>query len=206
MITLKPLPYSYGALEPYISGQIMELHHAKHQQAYVDGVNSAFEKEPSLAAVSLENLIIDLVQLPESVRVALRNYGGGVINHSFFWECMTPDHYSHRRLGHPFFENIDRFFGSFDAFKDQFSTLARTVFGSGWTWLCLDKEGKLIIVVTANQDSPLSIGLIPLLGLDVWEHAYYLQYLNKRVDYISAWWNIVNWAGVVERYEQAVAR
>ncbi len=206
MIILQPLPYTYGALEPFISGKIMELHHAKHQQAYVDGVNAILQKEPSFVINSLENTIINLNTVPESIRTAIRNHGGGVINHTFFWNCMTPDQQKRRRIGHPLFETIDTCFGSFDGFKEQFSTAARTVFGSGWAWLCLNHQGALIIITTPNQDSPLSVSLTPLLGLDVWEHAYYLQYFNKRVDYITSWWDIVNWAGVIERYEMALSR
>lgn len=202
MYSLEKMPYSYSALEPYIDTRIMELHHAGHQQAYVDGLNAALKKEPSLESIPLPKLIVDLSQVPESVRTAVRNHGGGVLNHTFFWECMTPK--SHQLQDSSLLNEITIAFGGFDQFKEQFSSAAKTVFGSGWAWLCVDRSGKLVIVTTANQDSPLSMGLFPLLGLDVWEHAYYLQYLNKRVDYIAAWWHVVNWEKVIERYENVV--
>ncbi len=201
MFVLPSLPYSYGALEPYISGQIMELHHARHQQAYVDGLNSALQKEASLIHVPLETLLRTLPSVPESVRMTVRNHGGGVWNHTFFWECMTPSEVDKKRLGHPFFDAINAQFGSFEFFVDQFLVASRTLFGSGWVWLCIEDSGKLGIISTSNQDCPLSQGLTPLLGLDVWEHAYYLQYYNKRVDYSAAWWNTISWAKVCERYE-----
>ena len=196
--TLSPLPYAYGALEPYIEAQIMELHHSKHQQAYVDGLNTALEKHPELFEKPLIELLINLDKVPADIQTAVRNHGGGVYNHMFFWHVMNI-----KGGGEPVGksgEAINDVFRSFELFKDQFTTTAKNRFGSGWVWLSIDKSGTLVISSTANQDSPLSGGLIPILGLDVWEHAYYLQYFNRRVDYISAWWNIVNWEYVEERY------
>lgn len=196
--TLPPLPYAYGALEPYIESQIMELHHAKHQQAYVDGLNAALEKHPELFEKPLVELLKTIDDVPADIQIAVRNHGGGVHNHTFFWHLM-----SIKGGGEPVgksAEAIKDVFGSFELFKDQLTMAAKNRFGSGWAWLSLDKSGTLVISSTANQDTPLSGGLFPVLGLDVWEHAYYLQYFNRRADYISAWWNIVNWEQVEENY------
>ena len=198
MYSLPELPYSYGALEPYIEGQIMELHHGKHQQAYVNGLNAALEKHPELINTALNDLLKDLQAVPEDIRTAVRNHGGGVQNHTFFWHLMKPN-----GGGNPegkLAESINDVFGSVDAFKDQFNNAAKTCFGSGWAWLCVDNNGKLVVVATPNQDTPVSQGLHPVIGLDVWEHAYYLQYFNRRPDYISAWWNVINWEQALENY------
>ncbi len=198
MYTLPSLPYAYGALEPYIEAQIMELHHAKHQQAYVNGLNDALAQYPQLFETPLVDLLKNLDTVPSSIKTAVRNHGGGVWNHTFFWHVMSA-----KGGGEPVgksAELIKDVFGEFDAFKDQFSSAAKARFGSGWVWLCLDKTETLVISSTANQDTPLSQGLVPLMALDVWEHAYYLQYFNRRTDYIAAWWNIVNWQQVEENY------
>jgi Fe-Mn family superoxide dismutase len=195
---LPKLPYNYDALEPHIDARTMEIHHTKHHQTYVNNLNAALEKHPALQAKSVEDLIKDLNAIPEDIRVAVRNNGGGHLNHSMFWHMMSP-----QGGGEPkgdLASAIKSNFGDFASFKDQFSKAAAGRFGSGWAWLCLDKGGKLIVNSTPNQDNPISDGLKPVLGLDVWEHAYYLKYQNRRADYISAWWNVVNWAEVAKNY------
>lgn len=196
MHTLPALTYNYDQLGPYISGAIMELHHSKHHQAYVDKLNTALEQAPALEERPLESLLTDLDSLPEAVRTAVRNQGGGHYNHSLFWQWMSPD-----GGGEPSGELADALasrYGTFQGFVDEFTAKSLGVFGSGWTWLQPDLE----IITTANQDSPLMQGLdAPLLGLDVWEHAYYLDYKNKRDDYVQAWWNVVNWDVVQDRYK-----
>ncbi len=202
MYTLPKLPYGYGALEPYIETHIMELHHAKHQQAYVDGLNAALEKHPELFAKPLVELLQNLDAVPEDIRTAVRNHGGGVENHTFFWNLMKQN-----GGGEPqgkVAEALKESLGSFESFKDEFSKAAKSRFGSGWAWLSIDNAGKLVITSTANQDTPLSGGLYPILGLDVWEHAYYLQYFNRRADYVSAWWNVINWEQVEENYHRII--
>ena len=200
MYSFSQLPYAYDALEPFISRTIMELHHTKHHQAYINGLNNALEKHPTLLNVPLVELLKDLNQVPDEIRIAVRNHGGGVENHSFFWELMKPQGANQPRgiVG----QLIKKQFGTIEAFKNQFETAAKGCFGSGWAWLSLDTNGELVVSITANQDSPYSVGLNPLMGLDVWEHAYYLQYFNRRADYISAWWNILNWDQVEENYEK----
>lgn len=194
MYTLPPLQYSYDALGKYISKDIMELHHAKHHQTYVDKLNAVLDTTPELQDRSLELLLSNLDGLPEAVRTAIRNHGGGHYNHSLFWQWMSPD-----GGGEPTGQlatNIVEKYGSFQAFVDEFTTKSLGVFGSGWVWL----QPDLSIVTTPNQDTPISHGLdSPLLGLDVWEHAYYLDYKNKRDDYVKAWWNVVNWDFVASR-------
>jgi len=188
---LPSLPYAHDALEPHIDARTMEIHHTKHHAGYVNNLNAALEKAPELADASLESLLQNLADVPESIRTAVRNNGGGHANHSFFWPLMSPN-----GGGNPVGDlagAIDGAFGSFDAFKQQFGTAAATRFGSGWAWLSLDGSGQLVVHSTANQDNPLSEGLRPVVGLDVWEHAYYLNYQNRRPDYVGAWWNIVNW-------------
>ena len=198
MFTLRPLPYDFGALEPYIDARIMELHHDKHQAAYVNNLNKALEHFPELQKKSLETLLTELDTLPENIRTAVRNNAGGDFNHTFFWEVMKKNGGGSARgqIG----DEITKKFGSFDAFKQQFSTAAKTVFGSGWAWLVMDKSGDIAVVTTPNQDSPVMKGAQPILGLDVWEHAYYLQYENRRPDYIEAWWHVVDWDKVEENY------
>jgi len=194
---LPKLPYAEDALEPYIDAQTMNIHHTKHHQAYITNLNAAIEKHPELASKSLEDLLSDLNAVPEDIRMAVRNHGGGTWNHNLFWEIMGP-----KMGGSPSGEltkALESAFGSFDAFKEEFTKAATTRFGSGWAWLVRKGEG-LAVVSTANQDTPLSDGATPILGLDVWEHAYYLKYQNRRPEYISNWWNVVNWNAVAERY------
>jgi len=200
--TLPPLPYAYNALEPHIDARTMEIHHTKHHQAYINNVNAALEGHPALASKSVEELISNLAEVPEAIRTTVRNNGGGHANHSLFWTIMSPN-----GGGEPtgeLAEAINAAFGSFAAFKDEFTKAAATRFGSGWAWLSYDKNaGKLIVESTANQDSPLSEGRTPILGIDVWEHAYYLHYQNRRPDYISAFYNVIDWNKVAERFAAA---
>lgn len=195
---LPPLPYAYNALEPYIDEQTMHLHHDKHHQAYVNNLNAALENYPELQAESVEGLLKDLAAVPESIRTAVRNHGGGHLNHVMFWNNLGTS-----ARGEPkgkLADAISSAFGSFGGFKEQFTKAAMGRFGSGWAWLCLDKDGKPVILSTANQDTPLSDGLAPLLTVDVWEHAYYLKYQNRRADYVEAWWNVINWDDVAARF------
>ena len=197
---LPALPYAYDALEPHIDARTMEIHHSKHHAAYVKNVNSALEGQTALQNMPVEQLLSDLNAIPDSIRTAVRNNGGGHLNHSMFWPSMGPD-----GGGEPMGSlgrSITKAFGGFDAFKDQFSKAAATRFGSGWAWLILDAAGDLKVTSTANQDNPVSEGMKPVLGLDVWEHAYYLNYQNRRPDYIAAWWNVVNWKTVGEQFER----
>ncbi|HKC74899.1 MAG TPA: superoxide dismutase [Chloroflexota bacterium] len=201
---LPPLPYDYNALEPYIDEQTMRIHHDKHHGTYVTNVNNALANHPDLAALPVEQLIQNLGRVPEDIRTTVRNNGGGHANHSFFWQIMAPN-----AGGQPsgaLAEAINQTFGSFDAFKDQFSKAAAGRFGSGWAWLTLDGSGALRLESTPNQDSPLMDGRTPILGLDVWEHAYYLKYQNRRPEYVAAWWNVVNWPQVGKTYEAARGR
>ncbi|MDA9471845.1 superoxide dismutase [Enterococcus sp. 5H] len=198
--TLPDLPYAYNALEPYIDVETMHLHHDKHHNTYVTNLNAAIEKHPELGEKSVEDLIADMDSIPEDIRTAVRNNGGGHANHSFFWQIMAPN-----AGGAPtgdIKDAIDAAFGSFDKLKEEFKTAATGRFGSGWAWLVLN-NGKLEITSTANQDSPLMEGKTPVLGLDVWEHAYYLKYKNVRPDYIEAFWNLVNWDEVNKRFSAA---
>ncbi len=196
--TLPDLPYAYDALEPHIDTETMHLHHDKHHNAYVNNLNAAIEKHPELGNKSIEDLIADLNSVPEDIRTAVRNNGGGHANHALFWLVMAPN-----AGGEPTGEikaAIDATFGSFASFKEKFAAAAATRFGSGWAWLVITQDGKLEITSTANQDSPLTEGKTPILGLDVWEHAYYKKYSNVRADYIGAFWNVVNWAEVNKRF------
>jgi len=198
--TLPALPYAYNALEPHIDARTMEIHHTKHHQAYINNVNTALADSPLLNK-SVEDLISDLNAVPENVRTAVRNNGGGHANHSLFWTVIGPN-----AGGTPTGElaaAIDKACGSFDSFKEQFGKAATTRFGSGWAWLSVKADGSLVVESTANQDSPLSEGRTPILGLDVWEHAYYLHYQNRRPDYIGAFWNVVNWPEVTRRFTAA---
>jgi len=193
---LPKLPYTVDALEPYIDAQTMSIHHTKHHQAYITNLNAAIEKHPELAVKSLEDLLSDLNAVPEDIRAAVRNHGGGTWNHNMFWEIMGP-----KTGGAPsgaVAQALESAFGSFDAFKSEFEKAATTRFGSGWAWLVKKGDG-LAVVSTANQDNPLSEGMAPVMGIDVWEHAYYLKYQNRRPEYISNWWNVVNWEAVAER-------
>lgn len=197
---LPELPYGYDALEPHIDARTMEIHHSKHHNAYVANLNAALEKHPELADKSAEDLVKDLNSVPQDIRGAVRNNGGGHLNHTLFWVCMSPD--GGGAPGGTLADSIKDAFGSFDAFKDEFSKAGATRFGSGWAWLCID-SGKLRVTSTPNQDNPVSEGLTPVLGLDVWEHAYYLNYQNRRPDYIKSWWNIVDWEKVGENFSAA---
>ncbi|MBI5037701.1 MAG: superoxide dismutase [Candidatus Kerfeldbacteria bacterium] len=193
------LPYAYDALEPSIDRETMMIHHDKHHVAYTTKLNEAVEKHPALFEKNPVDLLRDLASVPEDIRPAVRNNGGGHVNHSLFWEIMGP-----HAGGEPsgiLAEAIKETFGSFAQFKEQFAEAAKTQFGSGWAWLTVTADKKLQIEKTANQDTPLSEGRTPILALDVWEHAYYLKYRNVRPDYIAAWWNVVNWEAVAKRYQ-----
>ncbi len=196
--TLPPLPYGYDALEPHIDARTMEIHYTKHHQAYVNNLNAAIEKAPELQGKSLDDLMRGINSVPESVRTAVRNNGGGHWNHSMFWQIMGPG--KGGEPGGALGKAITSAFGSFAKFKEQFAAAAGSRFGSGWAWLVND-GGKLSITSTPNQDNPLMDGKTPILGVDVWEHAYYLKYQNKRPDYVSAWWNTVNWDAASSRYK-----
>ena len=188
--TLKPLPYKYNALEPYIDKKTMQIHHTKHQQAYVDNLNKALAKYPELYKKTAEELISNTNALPLDIKQAVINNAGGVSNHEFFWTVMSPEH--NQKPHGNLLNAINDTFGCFDKFKEEFSSKALSNFGSGWTWLVKDSNNKLSIMNTANQDSPISLGYTPILGIDVWEHAYYLKYQNRRAEYINNWWNIIN--------------
>jgi Fe-Mn family superoxide dismutase len=197
--TLPPLPYPFDALEPYIDKMTMEIHHGKHHAAYVNNLNKALESAPELASKGLGELLASNCSVvPESIRTAVRNNGGGHINHSMFWQIMGPN--AGGQPGNKLAEAIKSTFGGFDQFKEKFTAAALGRFGSGWAWLVKGPEGKLDIYSTANQDSPLMEGKSPVLGLDVWEHAYYLKYQNRRNEYVAAWWNVVNWKEVEKRF------
>ncbi len=200
MFELPKLPYKYDALEPYIDTKTMEIHHTKHHQAYVDNANKALEKYPELLKKPVNVLLKDLNQIPEDVRTAFKNNGGGHFNHSLFWTIMTPN--SDKAPKGEIAKAIEKEFGNFDKFKEIFTNTAMTRFGYGWAWLVFNK-GKLEVYSLPNQDSPLSEGKTPLLGIDVWEHAYYLKYQNRRKEYVDAWWNIVNWKEVDRLYREA---
>ncbi len=198
--TLPDLPFAHDALEPHIDARTMEIHHSKHHNTYVTSLNAALEGQDALAAKSVDALISDLDAVPEDIRGAVRNHGGGHSNHSLFWSILGPN-----KGGTPSGDlaaAIDSTFGSFDAFKEAFAKAAATRFGSGWAWLSV-KDGALVVSSTPNQDSPIMEGATPILGIDVWEHAYYLNYQNRRPDYIAAFWNVVNWDAVAERYAAA---
>ena len=195
---LPPLPYDYSALEPYIDTQTMQIHHDKHHAAYVTNVNKALENAPALAGKSVGEILADLSAVPDNVRQAVINNGGGHYNHTMFWEIMGP-----KGGGEPkgdLAKAIEAAFGNYEGLREKMNNAGLTRFGSGWAWLAADKAGKLQVLSTANQDCPLSSGLQPLIGIDVWEHAYYLKYQNRRGDYLSAWWNVVNWDAVAARY------
>ncbi len=197
--TLPKLPYEYNALEPHIDAPTMEIHYTKHHQTYITNLNKALEGKSNLEAKTIEQLISDLNSVPEDIRTAVRNNGGGHANHSLFWTTLGP-----KKGGKPtgdLEKAITKDFGSFEACKEKFENAAKTRFGSGWAWLSLDKNGKLEVTSTANQDNPLMEGKKPIVGLDVWEHAYYLKYQNRRPDYIAAFWNVVNWDAVAKNYQ-----
>lgn len=200
--TLPELPYKVNALEPYIDAKTMEIHHGKHHATYVTKLNEALEKHPHLFEVSLETLLANLASVPEDIRTAVRNHGGGHHNHTLFWTILTPE--TGQTPRGELFTVIRETFGTLENFKKLFEQEATNRFGSGWAWLVVDAFGKLKVYSTANQDSPLAEGLTPILGLDVWEHAYYLTYQNRRAEYITAFWNIVNWRAVEENYIRAI--
>lgn len=197
MFSLPKLNYGYDALEPHIDAQTMEIHYTKHHQTYIDKLNAALESHPDLASQPIEELLKDLRDLPTEVQTAVRNNGGGHHNHSLFWESLMP---GGGQISSDFAVMIQTQFGSIEGFKEKFTEAGLNRFGSGWAWLVSHNDG-LEIVSTANQDSPLSDGMVPLLGLDVWEHAYYLKYQNRRPDYIDAWWNVVNWEVITARLD-----
>jgi superoxide dismutase, Fe-Mn family len=198
--TLPDLPYAPDALEPYIDKATMEIHHGKHHGAYVTNVNKALESAPDLAGKTVEQLLANnLSAVPENIRTAVRNNGGGHLNHTMFWSIMAPN-----AGGQPSGKVADAIkstFGSFDSFKEKFTAAGMGRFGSGWAWLVKDQSGKLDIVSTANQDSPIMEGKLPVMGVDVWEHAYYLKYQNRRAEYLAAWWNVVNWKEIEKRFQ-----
>lgn len=200
--TLPPLPYDYNALEPYIDAETMQFHHDKHHAAYVKNLNAAVAQYPELKGMTAEELVRQINTVPEPIRTAVRNNGGGHVNHTMFWEIMSPNGGT---LSGPIEAAIRQSFGSFEAFKTAFNEAGAKRFGSGWAWLVMMPDGKLTITSTANQDSPLMEGAYPIMGNDVWEHAYYLTYRNKRDEYLNAWWNVVNWEEVNRRYERAMA-
>lgn len=195
---LPALPYAFDALEPFIDSTTMQIHHDKHHAAYVNNLNGAIEKHPELASKSLQDLLKDLNSVPEDIRTVVRNHGGGAWNHTMFWEIMAP-----KAGGEPagaLNGAITSSFGNFANFKAEFEKAANGRFGSGWAWLVKKNDGGLAVVSTANQDNPMSEGMTPLMGLDVWEHAYYLKYQNRRAEYVTNWWNVVNWMEVGRRF------
>jgi Fe-Mn family superoxide dismutase len=201
MFTVPELPYAYNALEPYIDERTMQIHHDKHHSAYVKNLTGALTGHDDLLQLPVEELIADLLQVPEEIRAKVKNHGGGHANHTMFWESMAP-----KAGGEPtgdLKKAIDSTFGSFAVFQEKFTAAAMGRFGSGWAWLSVDK-GRLTVEDTLNQDSPFMEGRMPILGIDVWEHAYYLKYQNVRADYIKAWWNVVNWKAVDVRFAQAL--
>lgn len=199
--TLPSLPYPADALEPYIDRTTMEIHHGKHHAAYVQNLNKALESAPQLAGRTVEELLADhCAAVPENIRTAVRNNGGGHLNHGMFWQIMAPK--AGGQPGGNLVRAVNGAFGSFEQFKEKFSAAAMGRFGSGWAWLVKD-GGKLDIVSTPNQDSPLMEGKFPVMGLDVWEHAYYLKYQNRRAEYVQAWWNVVNWAEIEKRFDSS---
>lgn len=198
---LPPLPYDYNALEPHIDARTMEIHHTKHHNAYVTGLNGALDGQPDLADMSVEALLAEINSVPENIRQAVINHGGGHANHTLFWQIMGPG-----KGGEPtgaLADDINATFGGYTALTEQVTQAGMTRFGSGWAWLVVDGGGNLLVYNTLNQDSPIMQGHTPILGIDVWEHAYYLNYQNRRPDYIAAWWNVVDWDKVAELYAAA---
>lgn len=199
---LAPLPFAYDALEPYIDAETMHLHHDKHHQAYVNNLNAALEKYPELTNQSIETLLTKLTELPEAIQTAVKNNGGGHANHDLFWKILTPPHQV--EPAGAIKAAINKTFGDFETFKAAFKKAALGQFGSGWAWLVLNADQQLEICATPNQDSPLSAGKIPLIGLDVWEHAYYKKYSNLRADYVDAFWQVLNWQVINDCYQKAL--
>jgi len=202
---LPTLSYPFNGLEPYIDARTMEIHLTKHHQGYINKLNAALEPHPAYQDKSIEWLLMHLQELPEGIREAVRNNGGGHFDHLLFWDSMAPAPAGSNLPRGELAQAIERSFGSFDAFKKRFDTSALSHVGSGWTWLCVDPSGALEIITTLNHDTPLHMGWYPLLIVDIWEHAYYLKYQNKRPEYVSAWWQIIDWNKVAQRYEQAMA-
>ncbi|HOV06167.1 MAG TPA: superoxide dismutase [Anaerolineaceae bacterium] len=200
LFELPPLKFAFDALEPAIDARTMEIHHDKHHATYVTNLNKALESAPEWTEKSIEEILKDINSVPEAIRTAVRNNGGGHANHSLFWEILTPGGKKEPAGG--LLKELEKTFGSVDAFVEKFTTAATTRFGSGWAWLVVDGEKKLQVYSTANQDSPLMDHHVPILGLDVWEHAYYLNYQNRRPDYIKAFWTVVNWSFVEQQYEK----
>ncbi len=200
MHTLPKLPYAYDALEPHIDAKTMEIHHTKHHQTYVDKLNAALEKHPDLMSKSVEELLRDISKVPVEIKTAVRNHGGGHANHSLFWTILSP---KKTEVSVELKKTLTDTFGSVEKIQELFTAAATTHFGSGWTWLVLTADKKLEIKTTSNQNSPLMDGQTPVLGLDVWEHAYYLKYQNRRPEYVAAFWNLVNWAEVERRFQNS---
>ncbi|MGF1542175.1 MAG: superoxide dismutase [Pleurocapsa sp.] len=200
---LPPLPYPYEALEPYIDAETMKFHHDKHHAAYTKNLNQAVNQYPQLANQSPEDILRNIDNVPEAILATIRNNGGGYVNHKMFWEIMSPD--GGGEATGAIATAIRETFGSFDTFQEKFNQAGSKQFGSGWAWLVLDNNKQLMVMSTPNQDSPLMDGMYPIMGNDVWEHAYYLKYRNKRDEYLTQWWNVVNWEEVNKRYEQAIA-
>ena len=198
---LPQLKYSYDALEPYLDAQTMEIHHTKHHRAYTNKLNDALSKHPDLAKKSAEDIIANIESVPEEIKIPVKNNGGGYINHNLFWQILTPPKGGNKPTETPLAQEIQNAFISQEQFEKKFTEAAATHFGSGWIWLIADKNSQLQITATTNQDSPLSEGNTPILALDVWEHAYYLKYQNRRPEFIKAWWNVVNWEKVNDLYQ-----
>jgi len=198
---LPNLEYAYNSLEPFIDEATMKFHHDKHHQAYTDKLNAALEKHPELTIKNAEELLMNLNKIPEDIRTAVRNNGGGYVNHNFFWKILKKD----VKIGKRLKQEIEKKFGSFEKFREEFTNSATGLFGSGWTWLVLDKNKELEIVTTSNQDFPLTLGKIPLLTIDVWEHAYYLKYQNRRADYVNAFFSVINWEKVERNYASSIS-
>lgn len=201
---LPQLSYAFDALEPYIDRQTMEIHYTKHHAAYITNLNNALADYQAYQDWSLDRLVVYYDELPQVIARAVRNNAGGHLNHTMFWTCMKKNGGGQPR--DKLYAQINQKFGSFQAFQEQFNAAARTVFGSGWAWLNIDKNGQLVISTTANQDSPFKEGLKPLLGLDVWEHAYYLKYQNRRPEYIDAWWHVIDWDAIEDYYQEALQK
>ena len=200
--TLPELPYAYNALEPLIDKETMTIHHQKHHQAYIDNLNKALEGYPEYHNYTLDELLINLYNLPQALQKIVENHGGGHYNHSLFWQILSPE-FDQKPSVH-FTEILNTSFTSFESFREQFTKAAKGCFGSGWVWLCLNDKKELVIMTTPNQDTPVWQGLRPVIGLDVWEHAYYLKYQNRRPDYIEAWWHVLNWQRIEEVYNLAL--
>lgn len=199
---LPDLPYAYNALEPHIDARTMEIHHSKHHAGYTNNLNKALESAPDLQSKPIEEILADLNAVPEGIRTVVRNNGGGFANHALFWSVMTPN--GGGEPGGSLANAISSVFGDFASFKEMLSRAAVGQFGSGWGWLAVQAGSGLKVLSTPNQDSPISQGLTPILGVDVWEHAYYLHYQNRRADYVAAWWNVINWTEVQNRFDQAM--